>query len=96
MHKALGFEVMHFILYVRMWLHQGVPVAAPVQLGMHGIAKRIILLTLPNYDRPYVAIQDLADALIHSREGRTVHGHTRVGVTSRIQHDLRALVGRSW
>ena len=30
MHKALGFEVMHFILYVRMWLHQGVPVAALV------------------------------------------------------------------
>ena len=23
-----------------------------------------------------VAIQDLADALIHRREGRTVHGHT--------------------
>ena len=23
-----------------------------------------------------VAIQDLTDALIHSREGRTVHGHT--------------------
>ena len=26
--------------------------------------------------RYHVAIQDLADALIHNREGRTVHGHT--------------------
>ena len=35
-----------------------------------------------------VAIQDQVDALIHSREGRTVHGHTLVGVTSHIQLDL--------
>ena len=43
-----------------------------------------------------VAIQDLASALIHSREGRTVHGHIRVGVTSRIQPELRALIGHPW
>ena len=31
MHKPLGFEVMHFILYVRVWLHQGVPVDQSMQ-----------------------------------------------------------------
>ena len=30
MHKPLGFEVMHFVLYVRVWLHQGVPVDQPL------------------------------------------------------------------
>ena len=30
------------------------PVATPDQLRMHEIAKRIILLTLPNHDRAYV------------------------------------------
>ena len=33
MHKPLGFEVMHFILYVRVWLHQGVPVEQSLQQG---------------------------------------------------------------
>ena len=33
MHKPLGFEVMHFILYVRMWLHQGFPVEQSLQQG---------------------------------------------------------------
>ena len=46
--------------------------------------------------RYHVAIQGLASALIHSREGRTVHGQTGVVVTSRIQPDLRALVAYSW
>ena len=30
------------------------PVAAPIQLRKHEVAKRIILLTLPNHDRAYV------------------------------------------
>ena len=30
------------------------PVAAPAKLRKHGIAKRIILLTLPNHDKAYV------------------------------------------
>ena len=33
MHKPLGFEVMHFVLYVRVWLHQGVPVDPSLQQG---------------------------------------------------------------
>ena len=33
MHKPFGFEVMHFIPYVRVWLHQGVPVEQSLQQG---------------------------------------------------------------
>ena len=33
MHKPLGFEVIHFILYVRVWLHQRVPVEQSLQQG---------------------------------------------------------------
>ena len=33
MHKPSGFEVMHFILYVRVWLHQGVPVEQSLEQG---------------------------------------------------------------
>ena len=33
MHKPLGFEGMHFILHVRVWLHQGVPVDQSLQQG---------------------------------------------------------------
>ena len=43
--------------------------------------------------RYHVAIQDLTDALIHSREGRTVHGHTWVGVILKYSTGLRAQLG---
>ena len=33
MHKPLGFEVMHFILDVLVWLHHGVPVGQSMQHG---------------------------------------------------------------
>ena len=33
MHKPFGFEVMHFILYVRVWLHQGVSIEQSLQQG---------------------------------------------------------------
>ena len=33
MHKPLGFEVMHFVLYVRVWLHQGLLVDQSLQQG---------------------------------------------------------------
>ena len=79
---------MHFILHVSVWLHQGFHVN-PACLHGYGLCCRMSnptpdgdttsgsnIVNPTNAGRQGVAIQDLASALIHRREGRTVHGHT--------------------
>ena len=61
MHKPLGFEVMHFVLYVRVWLHQGVPVDQSLQQG-HGRCCRMAGRESQNPDGNTPIPEDIADS----------------------------------
>ena len=61
MHKPSGFEVMHFVLYVRVWLHQGVPVDQSLQQG-YGRCCRMTGGESQNPDGITPIPKDLADS----------------------------------
>ena len=61
MHKPLGFEVMHFILYVCVWLRQGVPVDQSRQQG-YGRCCRMVGGESQNPDGTTPIPEDVADS----------------------------------
>ena len=76
-----------FYFEIPLRLHSFVKITKPIFIQARSANSRLLSWTLLTgcdlhkirtkayLVRCHVAIQDLADTLIHSREGRTVHGH---------------------
>ena len=70
MHKPLGFEVLHFVLYVRVWLHQGVPVDQSLQQS-YGRCCRMTGGESQNPDGTTPIPEDIADSTGDTGQRRT-------------------------
>ena len=84
MHKRLGFEVMHFILYVRVWLHQGVPVEQSLQQG-YGRCCRMIGGDSQNPDGTTPTPEDIADSTGDAGQRRTRSQSRNAGPSDSVQ-----------
>ena len=84
MHKPLGFEVMHFVLYVRVWLHQGVPVDQPLQQG-YGRCCRMAGRESQNPDGNTPIPEDVADSTGDAGQRRTRSQSRNPGPSGSVQ-----------
>ena len=84
MHKPLGFEVMHFVLYVCVWLHQGVPVDQSLQQG-YGRCCRMTGSESQNPDGTTPVPEDIADSTGDTGQGRTRSQSRNPGPSGSVQ-----------
>ena len=84
MHKPLGFEVMHFILYVRVWLHQGVRVEQSPQQG-YGRCCRMTGGESQNPDGTTPIPEDVADSTRDAGQRRTRSQSRNAGPSDSVQ-----------
>ena len=84
MHKALGLEVMHFVLHVRVWLHQGVPVDQSLEQG-YGRCCRMAGGESQSPDGTTPIPEDLADSNGDAGQRRTRSQSRNPGPSGSVQ-----------